>query len=126
MKILPKILIAVVVLAVMLQPLAVMASKALVPAEKKITTGTTIVRYAGQRLEFITPVALIVKLEPVSLTSFDMIVSLYPGAEVPSGSPAVVVINWKDFGTQIYSGPPPSPWESLVWTVDTESGFTEK
>ena len=33
MKILPKILIAVVVLAVMLQPLAAMASKALVPAE---------------------------------------------------------------------------------------------
>jgi hypothetical protein len=112
-------------LALLAVPFGVFADQIAAPVEKKVQVGTSVVHYAGQSLRFTTPVALIVKLSPVSATEFRLVVSEY-GANGPSAGYLVVEIYWEDFGSDVYTGPPPpesEPWDGVL---NTESGFTEK
>jgi hypothetical protein len=111
----------------MLLPLTLQADRLPIPVTTKVRPGVSDVRYAAQTFRFTTPVALVVRFEPVTTTTIKMTVRAYSqsssGSQAPLGTN--LNIHWQDWGTDVYSGPPPyeSAWEGLL---NTESGFTEK
>lgn len=127
MKALQRIVVASVVLAVLLAPLALLADQLPAPLEKKITPGVTTIAYAGQNLRFTTDVALVIRFDAMSATQIKLTVKAY-GSTSPSAASGTTDLNiyWENFNTDIYTGPaPPSsqPWEGVL---NSESGFTEK
>jgi len=128
MKLLRVALVALTLLALLI-PTTGFGDEMLVPLEKKVTAGTTLVNYAGQTFRFSTPVALLVKCDPLSPTRFKMTVSLYPGTPPPhavSGSTIdELQIFWTNFNTDVYTGGVPSsePWTG---TLNTEGGFVDR
>lgn len=125
MKAVSRILTAGLVLVLLAAPLAVMSEQMLVPVEKKIQAGTTVVSYGGQSLRFTTPVALVAKFDPVNSVDFRLTVHVYgdPGPSAMSGEFELV---WEDFQKEVYNGPPPPPGDPFSEIFLSESGFTEK
>lgn len=127
MKALMRLLVVSVVLATVLLPLTVLADALPAPLEKKLSPGVHTISYAGQQLRFDSPVALLVRFEPLSTTQIKLLVNAYgaPAAGGPQGSSGTdVTIFWENFQSEVYSGPPPtSDWLGIL---NTESGFTEK
>lgn len=128
MKLLRSAFVALTLLALLI-PATGFGDEMLVPLEKKVVAGTTLVNYAGQTLRFSTPVALLVKCDPISPTQFRLTVSLYPGTPSPHGVSGNAVdqlqIFWTNFNTDVYSGGIPSsePW---IGTLNTEGGFVDR
>ncbi len=125
MNVLPKSLVTALVLVLMVLPVAAMATAVAVPMEKKIAAGTTVITYGGQQLQFTTPIALVLKLEPVSEIEFKLTMSVYVGTQVPRDSPDVD-IDWQNRGERVYHGPPPHANHPFRGVFNSESGFTEK
>ena len=127
MKIFGKILATSAVLALVLMPLIAFGEAMPLPLEKKISAGVTTVQYANQDFRFSTPVALVIKFDPISETSFRMRFWQYNSAEVPASSAVTVVdVDWTTWGNDVYDGAPPpeaSPYDNVFYS---ESGFTEK
>ena len=129
MRILPRVLAVSVVLALILMPLIASAEGDLLPIDKKVLPGTSVVDYAGQHLRFTTPVGLVVRFEPVfgASTKFKMTVWQYPGTQIPATAAVTEVeIVWTEWGNQIFTGPPPGESDPYIGILNTESGFTEK
>jgi hypothetical protein len=128
MKAVSRVLTASMVLVLLVLPLAVMADQMLMPAEKKIPAGTTVVNYAGQSLRFTTPVALVAKFDPVSDVNFRLTIHMYG---TPPGGPGATSglefeLIWEDYQKEVYNGPPPPPDDPFSEIFLSESGFTEK
>jgi len=129
MKAFSRVLTAGIVLALLVMPLAAIAGQMLVPMEKKIAAGTTVVDYAGQSLRFTTPIALVAKFDPVSDVNFRLTVHAYgtpPAASGSSSSGLEFELFWEDFQKQVYNGPPPPSNDPFSEVFLSESGFTEK
>jgi len=129
MKVLPKILVLGVLLAMVLQPVAALCGGVGVPMTKKILPGTTTINYSGQELRFSTSVTLVVKFTPVSELAFEMSVYQYGGSqqivsEQAAGS--LVEIDASTLGEEIYNGPAPTESNPFEGIFHSESGFTEK
>ena len=128
MKAFSRVLTAGMVLVLLVMPLAVIAGQMLVPVEKKIPAGVTVVKYAGQSLRFTTPVALVAKFDPVSDVNFRLTVHQYgttSGASASSSGLEFELV-WEDYQKQVYSGPPPPTDDPFSEIFLSESGFTEK
>ncbi len=129
MKIHARILALILVFAVVAVPFAALSDQMATPVERKVPPGTTVVHYAGQDLRFTTPVALLVRLEPVTTTKIRLRVSAYPGTyPPPAGSSAQTVLEifWQNFGNSVYEGAVPPDTDPFEGILLTESGFTEK
>jgi len=128
MKAVSRVLTAGMVLVLLVMPLAVIADQMLMPVEKKIPAGVTVVKYGGQSLRFTTPVALIANFEPVSAVNFRLTVHEYGTPSGPSASSPGLEFElvWEDFQKEVYSGPPPPPDDPFSEIFLSESGFTEK
>jgi len=127
MKAVSRLLTAGMVLVLLVLPMGVMADQMLMPMEKKISAGTTVVNYAGQSLRFTTGIALVAKFDPVSDKNFRLTVHIYgtpPGPSAASGLEFELV--WEDFQKEVYNGPPPPPGDPFSEIFLSESGFTEK
>jgi len=125
-----KTLARVLMVAALLSMLAltfVSAGQLAVPMEKKILPGSpVVVTYAGQNLRFSTPTAIVIRLEPLTETQIRLTVRPYGSAGGAQGASSQndLIIYWEDFGTNVYTGPPPE--EEWTGILLTESGFTEK
>lgn len=125
MKAVTRLLVVGVVLATILLPLTVLAGQLPAPMEKKLTPGIHDITYAGQTLRFDSPVALVIKFDALSTSRIKLTVRTYGTPSPAQGtSGGILSIFWENWGSDVYSGPPPSAdWEGVL---DTESGFTEK
>ena len=130
MKGLPRIVVAGLLLAAVLLPLAALADQLPAPLEKKITPGITNIQYAGQDLRFTTSVSLIIRFDAVSATKIRLTVKTYgssgTGGPSAASSTSELSIFWENFSTDVYVGTAPSTSESWEGVLNTESGFTEK
>jgi hypothetical protein len=126
MKAVTRLLVVSVVLATILVPLTLFADQLPIPLDKKLSPGVTDVTYAGQTLRFSTPVPLVIRFEPQTITQIKLTVRAYgsPAGGAQGVSGGQLSIYWQNWDTDVYSGPPPSAdWEGIL---NTESGFTEK
>ena len=127
MKILPKVILASVLVALMLLPLAATSDQLPAPLEKTLMPGVTVIDYADQHLRFTTAVPLQLRLLPLDATHIQLQFRAR-GIQQPGGGSApssqTVEIFWEDWNNDIYSGSAPEGWWSGI--LATESGFTEK
>jgi len=127
MKMFKRILATSVALALIVLPLIAFAAGMPLPLEKKVQAGVSTVQYAGQEFRFSSPVALVIKFEPLTETTFKMRFWQYNSAEIPAASAVTVVdVDWATWGSDVYDGAPPpisNPFENVFFS---ESGFTEK
>lgn len=129
MKVVGRLLVAAIVVAVIVLPLTLLADQLPAPLEKKLPSGVTTVSYAGQNLRFTSPTPLVVRLEPVNATRIKLTVRAYGSTSDggPAGSASALDLNiyWENWSNTVYNGPPPvsQDWEGVL---NTESGFTEK
>jgi len=126
MKAVSRVLTAGLVLVLLAMPLAVMSEQMLVPMEKKIPAGTTVVNYAGQSLRFTSPVSLVAKFQPISDVNFRLTVHVYGEPAPNASSGEFFELVWEDYQKEVYNGPPPPPSDPFSEIFLSESGFTEK
>jgi hypothetical protein len=127
MKALSKVVVAIVLVALLLAPSALMSDKLPAPYQTIIDPGQTTIDYFGQQLKFTTDVPLklnLVPLEPGRLYMKFKALSATGGGGAPAQGGDNVEIYWQNWDNELYDGPPPEdPWENVLLT---ESGFTEK
>lgn len=124
MKFHSRALIALLTIAFLAMPTALLAGQILAPMEKIVPPGVTSLHYADQTFVFSTPVALHVKFKPVSSNQFELrfrVRGSYPGQ---GGGAGVLYVYWEDYGGDLYNGSPPD--DEWVGIVNTEGGWTEK
>jgi hypothetical protein len=127
MRIVPRVLIACVLLSSLLAPSVLMAGELTYspPLERTILPGATTVRYANQTLEFTTTSPIILKLEVIAPGLIDITVSSKSHSRPPGNSPEgdSLEIVWKDWQLYLYDGVVPDWWSGIM---NSEGGFTEK
>jgi len=125
MKALSKLLAVSLTLALVLVPLATMSGQLAEPLKKMVNPPQETIIYAGQTLKFVTDVPL--KLTLMDMGTGKVLLKVWsegppPGGDAPASTN--VIIDWEDWGKEIYNGgAPDDPWSVYLLT---ESGFTEK
>jgi hypothetical protein len=124
MKALSRLLVASVMLAVLLVPLASMSDQLPAPLIKTVYPPQETIYYAGQTLKFTTPVPLKVSLIALEPGRVQLKFKAAPGGG-GSAPASTLQIDWENWGREIFNGDPPKtePWDGILLT---ESGFTEK
>ncbi len=125
MKALSRILVASVMLAVLLVPLASMSDQLSAPMTTTVFPPQETINFAGQSLRFTTDVPLKVSLEIVAPGKIRLKFKAVPTAGGNAPAATTVNIFWENWSNDIYDGSAPTtePWDGILLT---ESGFTEK
>ena len=125
MKALSRLLVASVMLAVLLVPLASMSDQLYAPMTKTVFPPQETINYGGQTLKFSTDVPLKISLEVVAPGKIRLKFKAHPGTGGNAPAATTVNIFWEDWSNEIYNGSAPvtEPWDGILLT---ESGFTEK
>jgi hypothetical protein len=125
MKALSRLLVVSSVLALLVVPLATMSGQLAEPLKTTVNPPQATIHYAGQSIKFTTDVPLKVGLMDMGTgkirLKFQSLASTEGGFTPLSAS---VIVDWEDWGKEIYNGTAPEdPWSVYLLT---ESGFTEK
>jgi hypothetical protein len=106
-------------------PTAVLADQLPNKLEQSVFPGITEITYAGEDFVFDTTVPIHVTFTALGPNRIELKFKVLGqrGDYIPSQEDQIM-IDWLDWGTELYSGTPPvDPWGVIL---DTESGYTEK
>jgi hypothetical protein len=121
MKLLSRVLLLAVGLAVLSAHAPTVSRAGEMPVEKKAPNGVTTLTYGGQTFRVTASAQVIIRFEEISPTLIR--ISLIADEETIGNSK--ISMYWVDFQTYIYVGliPLDIPWEG---TLNTEGGFVDR
>ncbi len=128
---LPRLLVVVLTALGLLVPTLGSGDQLWAPLEKKLPAGVTTFSYAQQTIRVSTPVPLVVRCDPISLSQIRVRVSVYgsllqQGTDSPNQSSSLLNIYWVDYAADVYNGSLPGSGETVDVVLNTEGGFVDR